>query len=163
VIRVVAGVAVRRGRVLVCRRSAARRHAGKWEFPGGKLEPGETAAVALRRELREELGVEATVGEELWRTKHRYRSLEPIELRFLAVSAFDRTPRDDAGHFAAVRWQPIGRLAELDFLEADRVFIAWLDELNESAGRNRARLPGDRSRAARASTSGRSHAARRDR
>ncbi|HSD11856.1 MAG TPA: NUDIX domain-containing protein, partial [Candidatus Binatia bacterium] len=60
-VRVVAGVCLRDGKALVCKRSVARPHAGKWEFPGGKVEPGETLAEALRRELREELGIVAEV------------------------------------------------------------------------------------------------------
>jgi mutator protein MutT len=57
-IRVVAAVIERKGRVLLCERPAHKRHGGLWEFPGGKVEPGESRGDALRRELREELGVE---------------------------------------------------------------------------------------------------------
>lgn len=64
--RVVAAVIERAGRLLLCRRPAGKRHAGLWEFPGGKLLPGESPADAARRELAEELGVEVTaVGERL--------------------------------------------------------------------------------------------------
>jgi 8-oxo-dGTP diphosphatase len=124
VTRVVAGVAVRDGRVLVCRRAAGRPHAGRWEFPGGKLEGGETFEAALRRELVEELGVDVPVGRELWRTDHRYPEREPIEIRFFAVD--DPGDGIDPAHFAELRWQPLERLGDLDFLEADREIVARL-------------------------------------
>jgi 8-oxo-dGTP diphosphatase len=89
------------------------------------VEPGETLAEALRRELREELGIVAEVGEELWRMRHRYAGHEPVELHFLAVATFEG---ELAGgdHFAEVRWQALDRLGELDFLEADRELVLEL-------------------------------------
>ncbi|MDE2490605.1 MAG: (deoxy)nucleoside triphosphate pyrophosphohydrolase [Elusimicrobia bacterium] len=71
-VRVAAAVLVRGGRVLLARRPAGKRLAGLWEFPGGKLEAGESPADALRRELKEELGLDAAVGPELARTLHDY-------------------------------------------------------------------------------------------
>jgi 8-oxo-dGTP diphosphatase len=138
-IRVVAGVLVRDGKALVCKRSPTRPHAGKWEFPGGKAEPGEALAETLRRELREELGIVAEVGEELWRTRHRYPGSFHVELHFLAVAAFEGDLRGE-DHFAEVRWQALDRLGELDFLEADHEFVAHLKTcsahtLKESARR----------------------------
>jgi len=61
-IRVVAAVIQRDGKILACRRAPHKSLAGLWEFPGGKVEPGETDEVALAREIREELGIEITVG-----------------------------------------------------------------------------------------------------
>jgi len=122
---VVAGIIVRACSVLVGRRSARKSHAGKWEFPGGKVEAGEMPREALRRELREELSIDADVGEEVWRTNYRYPGRAPLELVFFPVPSF-RGEIGDHGHFADVRWQPIDRLAELDFLEADRDLVAAL-------------------------------------
>ena len=62
-IRVVAAVIVRDGKVLACRRAPHKSLAGLWEFPGGKVEPGESDEIALAREIREELGIDVTVGE----------------------------------------------------------------------------------------------------
>jgi 8-oxo-dGTP diphosphatase len=125
-IRVVAGVLVRDGKALVCKRSPARPHAGKWEFPGGKAELGEPLAETLRRELGEELGIVAEVGEELWRTRYRYPGSFQVEVHFFAVEAFEGDLRGE-DHFAEVRWQVLDRLGELDFLEADREFVAHLE------------------------------------
>jgi 8-oxo-dGTP diphosphatase len=162
-IRVAAGVAERDGRVFVCRRAFNTRHPGKWEFPGGKLEPGETPDAALRRELREELAVEIAVGSEIWVTEHRYGGLEPVELRFFSVS-FAEEPRDER-HFEEVRWQPLDRLRELDFLDADLELVAALAsrEVTAKLETTRATPREDKSRPAPASTSARSPAARRDR
>lgn len=124
-IRVVAGVLVRGDAVLVCRRPAHKPHAGRWEFPGGKVEPGETLEQALRRELREELAIEARVGRRLWSTEHRYAGLEPVELHFFRIVAFDG--EISSTHFPEIRWQPLSALGALDVLEADRGFVAWLE------------------------------------
>lgn len=64
-LQVVAAVIAREGAVLACRRNPERSFGGKWEFPGGKLEPGESPSDALAREIHEELGVRVEVGEEL--------------------------------------------------------------------------------------------------
>src|SRR5580693_966156 len=69
---VAAGIVVEGGRVLLSQRKAGTHLAGAWEFPGGKVEPGEDPRAALRRELREELGIEAVVGEIVEVTFHRY-------------------------------------------------------------------------------------------
>ncbi len=163
-IRVVAAVAARRGRVLVCQRSTGQRHPGKWEFPGGKVERGETPAQALRRELREELSVDAVIGAEIWRTRHCYAGGDPVELRFFSVRSLAGRLRRSS-ELAAVRWEPAARLAALDFLDADRDLVAAL-----AAGRlkglretSRAIQRAGRGSAARASTSVRTSDVRRDR
>lgn len=130
-IHVSAGILVDHdGKVLACQRRADQSHAHKWEFPGGKREAGETAAECLVRELREELGIEAEVGAEVWRVAHVYPGRVPVELTFFRVARFAGELRNLV--FAEVRWMEVGRLAELDFLEADRELIARLPELLRS-------------------------------
>lgn len=122
-VEVAAGVIWRARRVLVCRRRDGAPHAGKWEFPGGKLESGETPAECVRRELREELGIEADPGVELWRTRYAYETGE-VDLAFVAVERFAGEPRNLC--FAEIRWAAPTSLPRLDFLEADREFVALL-------------------------------------
>jgi 8-oxo-dGTP diphosphatase len=83
---VVAVVIESEGKVLVCQRQRGTMFELKWEFPGGKLQAGETPAQDLARQLREELGVEAVIGTELYRTRHSYQQLgEPLAVIFLAA------------------------------------------------------------------------------
>jgi len=84
---VTAGIIWKDGRVLLCRRPAGKRMAGYWEFPGGKLEPRETPAEGLKRELREELGISALVASELARVSHEY-DFGRVELIALQVPEF---------------------------------------------------------------------------
>ena len=123
-ILVAAGILVRGREVLACQRPATGPHPLKWEFPGGKCEAGETIEECLRRELHEELGIDADIGRELWRTQHEYPGRPPFELRFLRVTSYRGTPQSHA--FAALRWVTLDRLSALDFLEGDRDFIRLL-------------------------------------
>src|SRR5580698_5684213 len=83
---VVAGVLEDRGKILICRRRGDQTHPLKWEFPGGKLEEGESPEAALVRELHEELGIHATPGGELMRYEFAYPGKEPILLIFLRAA-----------------------------------------------------------------------------
>jgi len=123
-IHVCAGILIRDGRILACQRRPDQPHGSKWEFPGGKREPGESMVDCLRRELREELGIEAEIGAEVWRTVHTYPGRAPVAIVFFAVPAYHGTLQNRA--FADVRWVETARLAELDFLEADRELIEHL-------------------------------------
>ena|SRR5579863_8968816 len=119
-----AGVIQRDGRVLVGQRRRGDRHALKWEFPGGKVEAGETPQQALVRELREELQIEASVGSELARYEHEYPNGSRVNLLFFAVRDFKGEPM--ARVFEQIRWTELGLLPELDFLEGDLDFIRRL-------------------------------------
>lgn len=124
VVQVTAGVIARAATVLVCQRPAGGHHAGKWEFPGGKVEPGETLEECMQRELREELGIEAEVGPALWQTEHHYPGRSPFVLTFFGILSYRGTIANHC--FAEMRWTPIADLGALDFLEGDREFIAQL-------------------------------------
>jgi 8-oxo-dGTP diphosphatase len=130
-VHVSAGLIVRAGCVLACQRRADQTHPGKWEFPGGKREAGETMAECLRRELREELGIEAEIGAEVSRAEHTYPGRPPVVLAFFRVDAFAGEPRNLV--FADVRWVAVAELGLLDFLDADRALIARLPVLLEEA------------------------------
>ena len=120
-IHVSAGIIAVGGRVLVCQRRPDQPHGNKWEFPGGKREPGESMEECLRRELREELGIEAEIGAEVWRTVHTYPGRAPVALTFFSVPAYRGELQNHT--FADVRWVAVAELADLDFLEADRELI----------------------------------------
>jgi len=128
---VVAAVIERDGRVLIAQRRRTGQHPLKWEFPGGKVKPGETLQQALGRELLEELGAPAEIGAELFHTKHRYAAIsEPIELTFFAASMNPDAVRNLA--FETMEWRAPETLVELNFLPADRDFIAKLAQKEQS-------------------------------
>jgi 8-oxo-dGTP diphosphatase len=123
VLEVAAGVIVRGDAVLVCQRSLRGSHPMKWEFPGGKRLPHEPLADCLRRELHEELAIDAVVGAELWRTRHYYQPDRAVDLFFfLATFTGDFSNRV----FADVGWVARDELPTLDFLEADSGLVRFL-------------------------------------
>ena len=121
---VVAGVLRRDGKVLIGQRQVGDRHALKWEFPGGKVERRESPAEALRRELREELGIESVVGQEMARYEHARARKTRLLLMFLRVESFEGEPRAIA--FEQIRWEDPARLPEYDFLDGDLDFVKRL-------------------------------------
>jgi 8-oxo-dGTP diphosphatase len=126
-LRVVAAV-VRRGEaILITRRPDRPGRPGQWEFPGGKVEPGESEIAALRRELREELGCEAEVGPLLLRHGHRYPDLE-VELAFYSC-ALPPSPELRPIGVAEIAWARVGTLSSYDFLEGDRAVLAEIERL----------------------------------
>jgi 8-oxo-dGTP diphosphatase len=125
VLTVVAALIEFEGKLLVCQRRRGSRFELMWEFPGGKVEPGETLEVALARELREELGVAARIGPEMHRVQHQYRqSGEPFELVFFAASAAPGEVQNL--EFERIEWRDTKSLPDLNFLEADRDLTAKL-------------------------------------
>jgi 8-oxo-dGTP diphosphatase len=115
--QVVAALILKDGKVLVCQRTRHQSMPLKWEFPGGKIEDGEQPRDALRRELEEELGIDARVGEEVARIRHDYKNGGSVELRFYVVNEF--TGELENRIFKDVRWAKRSELPEYDFLEAD--------------------------------------------
>jgi 8-oxo-dGTP diphosphatase len=122
---VVAALIEHAGKLLVCQRRRSDTFGLLWEFPGGKVEPGETPPQALARELREELGIDATIGAEIYRTQHKYSQLsETIDLIFFAASAEPSAIENLA--FESLAWLAPADLPTLDFLPADRDLIEKL-------------------------------------
>ena len=123
---VVAAVIERGSKILVCQRRKDDTFGLQWEFPGGKVEPGETLEAALVRELREELDVEAIVGKELFRTRHRYReSPKQLELIFFQASIRPNAPLRNLV-FETFEWANPSELPRYDFLQADLEFVERL-------------------------------------
>lgn len=121
-ITVVAAVVERDGHFLVTRRQDGVHLAGMWEFPGGKIDAGETHAAALRRELLEELDTDASVGELVLETTHDYGDVV-VQLFFYACE-LTGAPRPRLGQ--DMRWVPRNDLPLLGFPEADAELITLL-------------------------------------
>ena len=92
-LQVVAAILEREGRILICRRTPEQSHPLKWEFPGGKVERGETLPQALARELEEEVGIRGVSCEEMMRYEYTYPGKHPIRLIFFRVTEFESEPR----------------------------------------------------------------------
>lgn len=132
-IDVAAGVIWQAGRFLAAQRPPDKPHAGFWEFPGGKLEPGEDAAQALARELAEELDIRVRTAT-FWRcAEHDYpeRGIH-VRLHFFHVTAFDGQPFSREGQ--NLRWILPEEASSLPFLPADAAIVAALK--NEDHGRS---------------------------
>jgi 8-oxo-dGTP diphosphatase len=129
VLVVAAALFDRAGRVLIAQRPAGKPLAGRWEFPGGKVDAGESERAALERELREELAVEVTAAHHFMRLTHAYEERD-VELSLWIVERFSGEPRPlDA---QALKWLAPTDLAAEDILEADRPFIEALRHLSTS-------------------------------
>jgi 8-oxo-dGTP diphosphatase len=118
---VVAALILRAGdagqEVLICQRKPDQAMALKWEFPGGKIEPGEIAVQALARELNEELGIDAVIGAPITRIRHNYRNGGAVDIQFFLVKEFAGELENRI--FNDMRWSTLAALPEFDFLAAD--------------------------------------------
>jgi 8-oxo-dGTP diphosphatase len=123
---VVVALIFRDSKILICQRRHDDTHGLQWEFPGGKVEPGETPSEALVRELREELEIESIIGRELFRTRHRYREYESeLELIFFQA-AVDPAATLQNRVFERFEWAEPATLPGYDFLPADKEFVELL-------------------------------------
>ena len=124
--QVVAALIFKDDQILVCQRTRHQTMPLKWEFPGGKIEEGEQPRDALRRELNEELGIDATIGDEVARIRHDYNNGSAVELRFYAVREYKGEIENRI--FKDMRWATRSDLPSFDFLEADLQLVRDLAE-----------------------------------
>jgi len=119
-ILVAAGILLNGERILICQRHHSDRYGLQWEFPGGKVQPDEDLKGALRRELWEELAIEAEVEEEVFRLRHRYPD-RYVEVAFFLVRNYQGAIVNQG--FETVEWAHRRKLAAYNFLEADRELV----------------------------------------
>jgi 8-oxo-dGTP diphosphatase len=118
---VAAALIVREGEVLIGQRRRDQPMALLWEFPGGKIEAGESAQQALARELSEELGIDASIGPAVTRIRHNYRHGGAVDLQFFTVHEFNG---EIINHiYQQVKWVKLADLPSYEFLAADRGLI----------------------------------------
>ncbi len=125
--RIVVAAVIERAdrRILIGQRRKTDTSALKWEFPGGKMEPGETPQAALARELREELRATLTKSAELGRVQHKYSDRDEFfEIHFFAVNLADYTVQPIT--FEQIAWVLPKELGQYDFLAANKQIIARL-------------------------------------
>lgn len=121
---VTAAVIERDGRILICRRRADQQHPLKWEFPGGKVESGESPLDGLRRELEEELGITVECAEEITRFGYQYPEGPAFLLIFFRVQQYSGELENCV--FSELCWARPQHLASFDFLEGDVEFVQRL-------------------------------------
>lgn len=126
-IRVAAAVVGRQGKLLICRRGNGGDCAHLYEFPGGKIEPGEEPRACAERECREELGIRIRCGEEIWRTAHDYPARR-VALVFFRAELCEDSPEPEPSVHEEIVWVSPGELGQYAFCPADRGLIEWLEE-----------------------------------
>lgn len=131
--RVTAGVIALKGKILIARRRPVDRWGGVWEFPGGKIDPGEKPEACLRRELREELGIETRVGGLLCssRVEGPHHSIELLAYAVEVVSGKPKAQEHDE-----LRWVEPGALGDYEFPELDRPVVRLLQTLPAALSRH---------------------------
>jgi 8-oxo-dGTP diphosphatase len=122
--QVVAALILRGDEILCCQRTEHQALPLKWEFPGGKIEAGETPSQALRRELEEELGIVAKIGREVTQILHTYQNGNSVKLHFYVVDGYDNELQNRI--FRDVRWAKRSELPAFDFLDADKELVRRL-------------------------------------
>jgi 8-oxo-dGTP diphosphatase len=113
-------------RILVCQRLKNSRYGLKWEFPGGKVEPGESAQDCIKREMREELSIDVETIGVMKSQVNRYDDGGVFEVTYCFILQFSGKPVNNA--FEETRWVTLTELKSLDILEGNKSFVSTLDE-----------------------------------
>ena len=134
-IEVVAGLIFDRDRLLICQRHHSGAFALKWEFPGGKVETGESAAAALARELKEELGIVVGAMKYFHRHIHAYPDGPEVALSFFHIGDYQGEIENRV--FEQIAWSKLADLPNFDFLDGDLPLVRQLaaDDFAEDLGR----------------------------
>ena len=122
-INVVAGIIINQNKILIGKRKDKDIGGGKWEFPGGKIEVGETNSEALERELNEELGISAKIGKELMNYEHVFKTTI-YNITFMEIIDYEGEICNNA--HSEIKWVKFSNLAEYDFISGDDRFIQSL-------------------------------------
>ena len=121
-IQVTAAIIKRDGKILICQRHRNDHFPLRWEFPGGKIEPGETPEMGLKRELTEELGIDAVIGQFINKQTYFYREKNlKVNLNFFWVTEYTGSLTNKV--FERMDWVSNDQIADYDFLEADRQIV----------------------------------------
>ena len=121
---VAVGILRKNGKILICQRKKGGRYEFKWEFPGGKLENGETTEQCLRRELREELAIEIHSIERIQTQAAYYEDGGMFNVAYCFVTGYTGEPKNNV--FEQIRWVAIDELKYMDMLDGNKPFIAKL-------------------------------------
>ena len=122
-INVVAGIIINQNKILIGKRKDKDIGGGKWEFPGGKIEFGETNSEALERELYEELGISVKIGKELMNYEHLFKTTI-YNISFMEITDYEGEIRNNA--HSEIKWVKFSKLPEYDFISGDDRFIQSL-------------------------------------
>lgn len=124
--RVAVAILRQNGKFILCQRKRGTRYGLKWEFPGGKLEPGETVLGCLERELREELSIEITAIDRVESARAHYDDGGLFEISYCHVSAYKGEITNNV--FESVRWVSPSELRMMDILEGNAEIVARLTD-----------------------------------
>jgi 8-oxo-dGTP diphosphatase len=127
-IKVAVGIITLGSQILVCQRKKGLRYPLKWEFPGGKFEDGESAEQCLRRELNEELSIDAAIGGEFFHQEWLYPDSGSFEVFYHVVPSFSGTIRNNV--FEQIRWVHSAELTGIDMLDGNRDVVRKLKSQN---------------------------------
>ena len=130
----VAAIIINQNKILIGKRKDDDIGGGKWEFPGGKIEIGETNKEALKRELHEELGINAKIGKELMNYEHMFKTTI-YNISFMEIMEYEGEIRNNA--HSEIKWVEFSNLLEYDFISGDDRFIQSFLKVNKNSFRKK--------------------------